>query len=176
MSEESENNESAMSLNDVGASENLGGDTLQFLTFAVEGSEYGVDIMRVMEIRGWSETTRIPNSPDHMRGVINLRGLVIPIFDLRTRFGQGVTEATEKHVVIVIKVGERTIGILVDAVSDILTVGEHEVKSAPSSADTGIDDAYVNGLISVDEKMVVLLDVDYLFDVETLKQAEEVAA
>lgn len=151
------------------------GETVQFLTFSVENNEYGVDIMKVMEIRGWSETTRIPNSPDHMRGVINLRGIVVPIFDLRTRFNQGKTEAHEKNVVIVISVGERTIGILVDAVSDIITVTENEVKPAPSSADTGIDDNYVSGLISANEKMIILLDVEYLFDKEVLNEAEEAA-
>ena len=152
-----------------------GSNTNQFLTFNVENNEYGVDIMRVMEIRGWTDTTRIPNSPDYMRGVINLRGLVIPIFDLRNRFNQGETDANEKNVVIVLAVGERTIGILVDAVSDILTVGDGDIKVAPSSAETGINDEYVTGLISVNEKMVILLDVDYLFDNSTLDQAEKVA-
>ncbi len=146
--------------------------TRQYLTFKVEKNEYGVDIMKVMEIRGWHEATRIPNSPEYMLGVINLRGLVIPIFDLRTRFGQGKTNATEKNVVIVISIGTRVIGILVDAVSDILTVPEAEIKPSPSSADTGIEDAYVNGLISKDDKMVILLDVDYLFDKKTLTAAD----
>ncbi len=150
------------------------GESVQFLTFKVEDSEYGVDIMRVMEIRSWSETTRIPNSPEYMRGVINLRGSVIPIFDLRNRFSQGITEAHEKNVVIVIAVGERTIGILVDAVSDILTVHEGDIKQAPSSSVTGIRDEYVNGLISVGEKMVIVLDVDYLFDNKVLEEAEEI--
>jgi purine-binding chemotaxis protein CheW len=149
-------------------------NTRQFLTFKVENNEYGVNIMKVMEIRGWSEATRIPNSPDYMLGVINLRGLVIPIFDLRTRFGQGQTKATEKNVVIVISVGERVIGILVDAVSDILTVAENDIKPAPTSAETGIEDEYVNGLISQGEKMVILLDVDYLFDKKTLNDAASI--
>lgn len=156
----------------VGEQENR---TQQFLTFSVAKGEYGVDIMRVMEIRGWSETTRIPNAPDYMRGVINLRGLVIPIFDLRTRFGQGITEVTEKNVVIVIAVGGRTIGILVDAVSDILTVENGDIKDAPSTADTGIDDRYVHGLISVKEKMVIVLEVDHLFDTKILEKAEKAA-
>lgn len=156
--------------------EDQSGETVQFLTFEVDSSEYGVDIMKVREIRGWTDTTRIPNSPDYMRGVINLRGLVIPIFDLRTRFGQGRTEANEKNVVIVIAVGKRTIGILVDAVSDILTVDKDQVKTAPSSNETDIDDDYIEGLISVDEKMVVLLDVDYLFDAGVLDDAAKVAA
>ncbi|HCR86503.1 MAG TPA: chemotaxis protein CheW [Alphaproteobacteria bacterium] len=146
--------------------------TRQFLTFKVEQNEYGVDIMKVMEIRGWQEATRIPNSPEYMLGVINLRGLVIPIFDLRIRFSQGKTEANEKHVVIVINVGSRTVGILVDSVSDILTVNESEIKNNPSSSETGIDDEYVRGLISHSEKMVIVLDVDFLFDKRTLSDAE----
>ncbi len=150
--------------------------TQQFLTFSVEKNEYAIDIMKVMEIKGWAETTRIPNSPEFMRGVINLRGLVIPIFDLRTRFGQGVTQATEKNVVIVISLGKRTIGILVDAVSDILTVKQSEIKPSPTQAETGIEDAYVNGLISHDEKMVIVLNVDYLFDLKTLVKADEAKA
>ena len=150
--------------------------TRQFLTFRVEKNEYGVDIMKVMEIRGWHEATRIPNSPEYMLGVINLRGLVIPIFDLRTRFGQGKTNATEKNVVIVISIGTRVIGILVDAVSDILTVAESDIKPSPSSEDTGIEDAYVNGLISQGEKMVILLDADYLFDKKTLTAVDSISS
>jgi purine-binding chemotaxis protein CheW len=145
----------------------------QYLTFTVGAGEYGVDIMKVREIRGWSETTRIPNSPEYMRGVINLRGLVIPIFDLRTRFHQGITEVTEKNVVIVLAVGNRTIGILVDTVSDILNIDASELKEAPTTSDTDIDDRYVQGLISVKNKMVIILYTDSLFDQETLNAAQE---
>ncbi len=159
----------------LGNSDQSAGETKQFLTFTVGENEYGVSIMRVMEIRGWSDTTRIPNAPEYMRGVINLRGIVVPIFDLRTRFSQGITEANEKNVVIIIAVGERTLGILVDAVSDILTVGDDEIKPAPSSAETGIEDAYVSGLISISKKMVIILDVDYLFDTNTIEEAEKIA-
>lgn len=147
-------------------------ETKQYLTFNVDENEYAVDIMKVMEIRGWSETTRIPNSPEFMLGVINLRGIVIPIFDLRTRFNQGKTEATEKHVVIVLSIGSRTIGILVDAVSDILTIATDEIKASPSSSETNIDDNYVSGLISHEDKMVILLDVEYLFDKTMLDKVE----
>jgi purine-binding chemotaxis protein CheW len=161
---------------ELNANKDLSGDTVQFLTFSVEESEYGIDIMKVMEIRGWTETTRIPNSPDYMRGVINLRGLVIPIFDLRKRFDQGATNANEKNVVIVISVGKRTIGILVDAVSDILTVDKNEIKASPSASDTGLDEQFVSGLISANNKMVVVLNVEYLFDQNTLKEAEKAAS
>jgi purine-binding chemotaxis protein CheW len=145
---------------------------VQFLTFSVQGGEYGVDIMKVMEIRGWTETTRIPNSPAYMRGVINLRGLVIPIFDLRARFGNGLTDASEKNVVIVISVGKRTIGILADAVSDILNIKEGEIQAAPETEMVDVEAKYVSGLISTQGKMVVLLDVEYLFDTEALRAAD----
>lgn len=139
-----------------------GEESNQFLTFAVDGEEYGVDIMRVREIKGWSETTRLPNAPECQRGVMNLRGVIVPIFDLRARFGHGLTEAQSKHVVIILAVGERTIGLLVDAVSDILTVNAEEIKPAPSMhAEAGAD--YIAGLISVQERMVVILDPEPLF-------------
>lgn len=147
-------------------------ETVQFLTFRVDTGEYGVDIMTVREIKGWSETTRLPNMPDFMRGVINLRGVVVPIFDLRCRFNMGTTEANPKNVVIILAVEDRTIGILVDAVSDILTINSSEIKPPPST-DSQIEEAFINGLISVDERMVVLLSVDKLFDKESIESGHE---
>lgn len=146
------------------------GVTQQFLTFAVNGEEYGVDIMTVREIKGWTETTRLPNSPDFMRGVMNLRGLIIPIFDLNARFTKKQTHANAKHVVIILAVGERNIGILVDAVSDILTVNTDDIQPAPE-VNTQVDSRFINGLISLDNRMVVLLEVKNLFDVKELNIA-----
>lgn len=150
--------------------EEFSGETRQFLTFAVQGEEYGVDIMTVREIKGWTETTRLPNSPEYMRGVMNLRGLVVPIFDLRARFGKGRTEAESKHVVIILSVLERNIGILVDAVSDILTIGEDDIKPTPE-VEVAADADYLDGLISIDERMVVLLAVDRLFNTDVIEAA-----
>lgn len=150
-----------------------GGDSRQFLTFAVNGEEYGVDIMTVREIKGWTETTRLPNTPEYMRGVMNLRGLIIPIFDLRARFNCTLTEANAKHVVIILAVGERNIGILVDAVSDILTAGENDIRPTPQ-LDSGANADFISGLISLEQRMVVLLRVDQLFD--TNVKAVEAAA
>ena len=135
--------------------------TQQFLTFTVGAEEYGVDIMTVREIKGWTDTTRLPNTPDYMRGVMNLRGLIIPIFDLRARFTHVLTEATPKHVTIVLAAGSRTVSILADTVSDILTVNAEEIKPAPE-IETTVDQRYVNGLIAVGERMVVLLDIEKL--------------
>jgi len=139
-------------------------DTVQFLTFTIGKEEYGVDIMMVREVKGWAETTRLPNTPEYIRGVLNLRGIIIPIFDLRARFGGGLTQATEKNVVIILAVGERTIGILVDTVSDILTVASEDIKTSPDTDATDIDDKFVNGLIAVEERMVVLLDISILLN------------
>lgn len=132
--------------------------TQQFLTYTLGAEEYGVDIMMVREVKGWADVTRLPNTPDYLRGVLNLRGIVIPIFDLRARFGGPLTEATEKHVVVILAVGGRTIGLLVDAVSDILTVENEEIKPAPES-DISIDQRFIAGLIAAPERMVVLLDM-----------------
>jgi len=147
----------------------------QFLTFTVEGEEYGVDIMTVREIKGWTETTRLPGGVEFMRGVMNLRGLIIPIFDLRTRFNRGQTEATAKHVVIILAVGERNIGVLVDTVSDILDVAGDQIKPAPTS-DAEIDAAYIRGLISLEDRMVVLLDIEHLFDTHQIEKSITQAA
>ena len=142
----------------------------QFLTFTVNKEEYGVDIMTVREIKGWTETTRLPNAPEFMRGVMNLRGLIIPIFDLRARFSHGLTDATPKHVVIILAVKERNIGLLVDTVSDILDASADQIKPAPT-ADTQVDAAFISGLISLEDRMVVLLDVEHLFDTQHIDKA-----
>jgi len=152
-----------------------GSEQKQFLTFAVNGEEYGVDIMTVREIKGWTETTRLPNSPEFMRGVMNLRGLIIPIFDLQARFRRGLTEATSKHVIIILAVGERNIGILVDAVSDILTVNQSEIKPAPET-EADAHSAFINGLISLENRMVVVLETNKLFDTRTIDKVIEHAA
>lgn len=146
------------------------GATQQFLTFTVGAEEYGVDIMTVREIKGWTDTTRLPNTPEYMRGVMNLRGLIIPIFDLRARFTGTLTEATPKHVAIVLAAGERTVSILADTVSDILTVGSEEIKPSPE-VDTTVDQRYVCGLIAVENRMVVVLDIQKLLT-KSLDQLE----
>ena len=99
------------------------------MCFRVGAESYGVDIRLVREIRAWSPTTNLPNTPDYVRGVINIRGSIVPILDVRARFGQGQTDASKAHVVIVVAIGARSVGLLVDAVSDIVAVNENEVKA-----------------------------------------------
>lgn len=144
-----------------------GGKTVQFVSFKVDDSEYGVDIMAVREIQGWVQVTKLPNTPQHVRGVLNLRGIIVPIFDLRCRFGNGLTEATDLHVMIILSVGERIMGLLVDAVSDILTVSTEEILPVPE-IESRSDQRFLNGLITVQERMVALLEIEKLFDIDDL--------
>ena len=144
----------------------------QFVTFTIGEEEYGVDIMAVREIKGWSETTMLPNTPDYMRGVLNLRGLIVPIFDLRCRFNRGNTEVTNLHVVIIISVGDRFVGILVDTVSDIVSINEEEIRAVPKMEGRS-DSDYITGLATVSERMVALLDAAKLFSSSDIDQGQE---
>jgi purine-binding chemotaxis protein CheW len=138
----------------------------QYVTFTVGDEEYGVNILAVREIRGWTPESRLPNLPDYVRGVVNLRGTIIPIFDLRARFGGGPTAVTRRHVVVVMQVGEKIRGILVDAISDILAVGRDAIKPPPD-VDSGLIDAdYLSGLCIAGDRLVTLLSIDRLFAAE----------
>lgn len=150
--------------------------TDQYLTFIVAGEEYGVDILRVQEIRGWESATPLPNAPKHIKGVINLRGTIVPITDLRSCFGLPETEYSPVTVVIVLKVrGEksfRTVGIVVDAVSDVHTLAKDQMRAAPELGDSVAIEA-IRGLASVNEKMVILLDMDKLLKLEVVPDMAE---
>ena len=138
-------------------------EKLQFITFKVQGREYGIDIMSIREIKGWSETTPLPNSPEYMRGVINLRGTVVPILDLRARFHMGFTQTTKNHVVMIVSISNRLMGILVDSVSDILTIDNDEIRTVPTVDGSNSVDI-LSGLVSLEDRMVGLLIIDKLFD------------
>lgn len=138
----------------------------QYLTFTLADEDYGIDILRVQEIRGWDETTRLPNTPEFVRGVINLRGNIVPIYDLRLRFGMPFREYTKNTVVIIIKTAEtnansKSIGIVVDAVADVLHGHHIDVTQSPDFGSQSVTNA-ISGLATFDEKMVVLIDVDKL--------------
>jgi purine-binding chemotaxis protein CheW len=133
----------------------------QFITFTIDTQEYGVDIMLVREIKGWVETTSLPQAPAYVRGVINLRGIIVPIFDLRARFGKGPTVPNRMHVVIIVIVGSRTTGLLVDAVSDIVAVEREQVRPVP---DIGLpaEEHFLEGLVALGERMVTLVNLEGL--------------
>ncbi len=146
-------------------------ETDQFLTFIVAGEEYGVDILCVQEIRGWESATPIPNAPKHIKGVINLRGTIVPIIDLRQCFGMESIEYTPITVVIVLKVqteqGERVMGIVVDAVSDVYALSEDDMRAAPDIG-SSLNTEFIRGLVNVDQKMVILLNIDKLLSVDDI--------
>lgn len=148
----------------------------QFLTFMLNGEEYGVDILRVQEIKGWESATEIPNMPDYIRGVINLRGTIVPIVDLRRRFAMSSTEYTSTTVIIVLMVrnpegATRTMGFVVDAVSDVYSVPAQQIKPAPDFGEQ-VRAECVRGLATVDEKMIILLDIDELIGRDPAFDAE----
>jgi purine-binding chemotaxis protein CheW len=153
------------------------GEGQQYLTFLLGYEEYGVDILAVQEIRGWSKTTVIPNAPAYMRGVINLRGIIVPIIDLRKRFNMPEIEFTSTTVVIVVKVshvhGERTVGLVVDAVSDVHTISHEDINKSPIMAGS-ISTKYIKGLANIDEKMVIILTVDELINEGVLEEVNSI--
>jgi purine-binding chemotaxis protein CheW len=136
-------------------------DTQQFLTFKLAGEEYGVGILSVQEIRGWSAVTAIPHSPAWLLGVINLRGAVVPIIDLRIKFNFAKAEYNEFTVVIILNVGARVVGIVVDGVSDVITLGAADIKPAPSLGNNA-DTSHIIGFGTLDERMRILMDVERL--------------
>ena len=147
------------------STENDAPDSSQFLTFVCAGEEYGVDILCVQEIKGWDGVTRVPYTPGYLLGVMNLRGVIVPVIDLRTRFGVQQRAPDSSTVVIVVRVrsehGEKTAGIVVDAVSEVYSVTPDNIKATPDLGAVA-DGACVRGLASVDGKMVMLLDIDKL--------------
>lgn len=148
----------------------------QYLSFCLGDEHYSVDILSVTEIRGWEKPTLIPNSPDDVLGVINLRGVIVPIVDLRIRFGVGSTSYTPMTVVIVLAVKNaaginRTMGFVVDAVSDVLNVEDDEIKKTPNFGGS-IDQGNIVGLVNVGNNVVTILDVAQLMALDHVESEE----
>lgn len=131
----------------------------ELISFRVGDQEYCVDIMAVREIRGWSPATSLPQSPSYMRGVINLRGAVLPIMDLAVRLGMPMVEQTVRSVFIVVMAGDRTVGLLVDAVSDILSITDDLVQPTPDVACDSVR-SFVRGIISIEDRMISEISLD----------------
>ena len=140
-----------------GSAAGAAANSLQLIAFSIGEQTYGVEITTVREIRAWNGATPLPNTREFVRGVINLRGTIVPIFDLRARFGEGITSPTKNHVVVVMSVGDKWVGILVDAVSDILTVSKDEIHNVPEG--NSIDTELLNGIVTHDSRMVGLIDL-----------------
>ncbi len=146
-------------------------DGQQFLSFLLDDEEYGVDILRVQELRGWTPVTHVPDMPSYLKGVLNLRGAIIPVVDLRERFGLASVEYGPTTVVIVIKVDsgtcERVMGIIVDAVAETYTLSADEIQPPPQMGGA-INTEYILGLVAQGEKMIVLMDIDELMNSDEL--------
>jgi purine-binding chemotaxis protein CheW len=134
-------------------------DARELISFRIEDQEFCVDIMSVREIRGWTPATALPRAPAFVRGVINLRGAVLPIVDLGARLGLGTAEPTARHVIIVAQVQNQVVGLLVDAVSDILTVTDDQVQPTPDVASEMVR-TFVRGLLAIDGRMVSFISLD----------------
>jgi len=133
----------------------------QFLSFQLGAEEYGIDILRVQEIRAYEKATRIPNTPDFIKGVINLRGVIVPVVDLRMKFGLQTAEYNEVTVVVVLNVAGRTIGVVVDSVSDVLSLTPSDIRPAPEFT-SSVDNAFVRGLATLDQRMLIIADIERL--------------
>lgn len=147
--------------------------TTQYLTVNLAEEEYGIDILAVREIRGWTPVTRIPQAPQYVLGVLNLRGAIVPVLDLRLRFGLSREAYNATTVTVIITVAGRLFGIVVDAVSDVLDIEDTHLRPVPDMG-TAVDTEYLKGLTSIGERMVLLLDADKLLqpqDVQLLDTA-----
>jgi purine-binding chemotaxis protein CheW len=143
---------------DVGNSNSSG--ISQFLTFALNDQEFGIEILRVQEIKNFTRVTPIPNMPECIKGVINLRGTVVPIVDLRKKFAMPSAEYNQFTVIIVVNVGTKIMGLVVDAVSDVLNVGEESIEKTPDLG--AIDTSFITGLAKSGDRLVALLNIEYL--------------
>ena len=137
------------------------GNIREFLAFKLGSEEYGIDILRVQEIRSFEQPTRIANAPSHVLGVVNLRGTIVPIIDMRLKFNCAQAEYNTFTVVIILNLRSRIVGIVVDSVSDVIELAPENVKTAPE-IDTSIESSAVVGLGSVGERMLILLDIEKL--------------
>lgn len=133
----------------------------QLITFEIGDRRLGIDIMAIREIRAWSPTTPLPNVPAHVRGVVNLRGVVLPVIDLSQRLGWGTTEPSARHVIIVVRIGDQLQGIVVDAVSDIVTLAAEDSQPVPDVGDSAAA-AYLEGIATLDDRLIMILALDRL--------------
>ena len=147
----------------------------QYLTFTLSNEEYAVDILKVQEIRGYDAVTAIANSPAFIKGVINLRGVIVPIVDMRIKFNVGEATYNEFTVVIILNVMNRVVGIVVDGVSDVITLPPEQMKAAPEFG-AALDTKYIKGLGTVDQRMVILVDIEKLMSSRDMELMDEAVA
>ena len=152
-----------------------GASKLEVVTFTLGDEEYGIDIQKVQELRGYDAVTRIANAPEFIKGVVNLRGIIVPIIDMRIRFGIGTPSYDQFTVVIVLNIAGRVVGMVVDSVSDVITLSQEQIKPAPEMG-SALDTDYLIGLGTLEERMLILVDIDRLMSSEEMGLIEKLAA
>jgi purine-binding chemotaxis protein CheW len=152
-----------------------GGKALEFLAFTLGHEEYGIDIQKVQELRGYDTVTRIANAPEHVKGVVNLRGIIVPIIDMRIKFNLGTPTYDQFTVVIILNIAHRVMGMVVDSVSDVITLTADQVKPAPEMGSV-LDTGYLIGLGTIDERMLILVDIDKLMSSSEMGLIEKLTA
>ena len=146
----------------------------EYLTFTLGKEEYGIDILKVQEIRGYEAVTRIANAPEFIKGVVNLRGIIVPIVDMRIKFNLGEAKYDQFTVVIILNVAGRVVGMVVDSVSDVIQLTAQQIRPAPDFASSTFDTKYITGLGTIDERMLILVDIERLMsgvDMGLMEQA-----
>jgi purine-binding chemotaxis protein CheW len=151
------------------------GSGSEYLAFTLGSEEYGIDILKVQEIRGYEAVTRIANAPEFIKGVINLRGIIIPVVDMRIKFQLGTPTYDQFTVVIILNIGGRIMGMVVDSVSDVTTLSPDQIKPAPEMG-TAFNSEYLMGLGTVDERMLILIDIDRLMSSSEMGLIDRMAA
>lgn len=147
----------------------------EFLAFTLGKEEYGIDILKVQEIRGYEPVTRIANTPDYIKGVMNLRGIIVPVVDMRIKFNLGEPSYDQFTVVIILNVAGRVVGVVVDSVSDVTTLSSEQIRSAPEMG-AALDTDYIIGLGTLGERMLILVDIDRLMSSAEMGLMEKIAA
>ena len=161
--------------NEASSTTKVAGDIAgnEFLAFTLGKEEYGIDILKVQEIRGYEAVTRIANAPEFIKGVVNLRGIIVPIVDMRIKFQLGEPTYDQFTVVIILSIGGRVMGMVVDSVSDVITLSAEQVKPAPEMG-SAFDTDYLIGLGTLDERMLILIDIDKLMSSDEMGLMENV--
>ena len=147
----------------------------EFLIFTLGKEEYGIDILRVQEIRGYDAVTTIANTPEFIKGVINLRGIIVPIVDMRIKFNLNSVEYNQFTVVIILNLASRVVGMVVDGVSDVITLMPEQIKASPEFS-ASLDTRYIKGLGAVDSRMIILMDIEKLMSSRDMDLVEMAAA
>ncbi|AHF03981.1 purine-binding chemotaxis protein [Marichromatium purpuratum 984] len=150
-------------------------DSREYLTFTLGDEEYGIDILNVQEIRGYDTVTKIANSPHFIKGVINMRGVIVPIIDMRLKFDLGEVEYNQFTVVIILNITGRVVGMVVDGVSDVIALRQDQIRPAPEFGAV-LDTAYIDGLATLEERMVIMVNIERLMNSEEMGLVDQARA